>query len=262
MGKFKKSRERLVEQDAKDSSVLFHRHLAGYMFALDYVKDKTFLDLGCSDGYGTFLLAKEARNAFALDIDKKTIHFAKQKYQLKNLSFKAGDALEIRWRNKFEAVVSFQVIEHINEIDIYLSIIKKTLKKNGVVIFSTPNRKLRLRDGEKPWNPYHVHEYEAQELHNILKKHFNEVSVLGLYASPDIYKFEKRRLKMRRIIARIDIFNMYERFPREYTDWFVMQIKRYTSSKKKRIAKITSKDFWVTNKKVSESLDLIAVCRK
>lgn len=256
-----KTRERLVGEDIKDASSLFYRHLAAYNFSAPFVKGKRLLDLGCSDGYGSFLLTKKTKSTVALDIDEKTVLQAKKKYKSENLNFVVGDGLNLKWRNKFDIVVSFQVIEHIREVGYYLMQIKKVLAANGIAIFSTPNRELRLGKGEKPWNPYHIREYEKQELYKLLSKYFSKVSLFGLQASSGIYSLEIKRLKLRRMIAKFDKFNLYNRFSREFTDFLLKYFKRLiVRNKKEQVKNISLNDFWVSDKKIRKSLDLIAVC--
>lgn len=218
MKKITKTRERLIEQDQKESPVLYYRHLAAYKFSLSYIQGKRVLEVGSSDGYGSYYMAKAAKKVTACDIDKKTIAYAKQKYKLKNLNFMVIDALKLQLKDKFDVIISFQVIEHIKDVNRYLTQIQKCLKKDGVVIFSTPNREIRLAKNDKPWNPYHVYEYTAYELQNLLSNYFSKTSVLGLHASPTIYRLETRRLSIRRLIAKFDFFSLYERIPRKFAD--------------------------------------------
>lgn len=260
MKTFNKTRERLTGEDVKDSSMLFFRHMAVYLFCLEYVKDKKVLELGCGDGYGSFILAKKAKTIIATDIDKKTISEAQKKYKLRGLKFACLDALSLPYEDEFDVVISFQVIEHVKDVRLYLSNIKKVLKKNGVFILSTPNRLLRLYKGQKPWNRFHIEEYEESKLKNMLEKHFPAVEMLGVHAAPVIYKAEKKRLYLRRLIARIDLFNMYEKLPRGIADSFLGVIKRFVSKKGKITA--NSDDFWISKDKLNNSLDIVGICKK
>lgn len=257
-----KTRERLTGKDKKNS-VLFNRHLAAYRFAATYVdRKKRVLDLGCSDGYGSFLIAKKSKEITALDIDKRTIQEARKKYNIKNLDFVVGSALSLQWSSKFNVVVSFQVIEHLGDVELYLSQVKKVLKKEGIFILSTPNRLLRLKSGEKPWNKFHVQEFDKEDLKDILEEYFSKVEILGLHASRNIYQAEKNRLYLRRLIARFDLLGLYAKLPRELTDGMVRLIKKLTFRKIKAKRTADQNDFWVSKDKVDLSLDLFAVCRK
>ncbi|MFH0864241.1 MAG: class I SAM-dependent methyltransferase [Candidatus Gottesmanbacteria bacterium] len=251
-----KTRERLFREDIKDNPFLFYRHIAAYNFSTRYVEKKVVLDLGCSDGYGSLLIAKLSKKTIALDKDRDAINKAK-KNTLDNLMFVVGDAANLKWTNTFDIIISFQVIEHMKDVDGYLRQIKKALVKNGMAIISTTNRALRLDEGEKPWNPYHITEYGKQDLHALLLKYFSNVTLFGLTASPDIYNLEIKRLHFRKILAQLDKFNLYKYLPRQVSDLFPRIFKR-----KKQNKIISLDDFWVNTINVEKSLDLIAVCIK
>ena len=252
-GLMKKTCERLLTDDRKRSRILFCRHLTVYEHCVSLVKGKRVLDLGCSDGYGSFLLSRKAKKVVGMDIDHQAINLAVQKYQSRNLSFLVADALKISRMRKFDLVISLQLIEHISDTDSYLNQIKKILKKGGKAIFSTPNKQMRLAKGEKPWNPFHVREYDLLEFQRVLAEHFSKVTILGLQATPEIYKIEKKRLYLRRMIAKIDVFRLYQHFPREIADWLLGRFK-------KKIRQVSSSDFWVSQENMETSLDFIALC--
>lgn len=254
MKKNSKTRERITGDDKIYSPNLFNRHLASYIFSLAYInKKKSVLDLGCSDGYGSFFIAEKTKKTIGVDNNENAITEAQKKYNSPELTFMVGDALSLLWENEFDLVVSFQVVEHIQDVNLYFQNVKKVLKKNGIFILSTPNRLLRLNKGQKPWNKYHVHEYEKKELKKILKRYFSKLTIFGLQAETEIYKKEIKRLSLRRLIARFDLFNLYEKLPRNLADSFL--------NKKERKYNINPDNFWVSKDKINSSLDLIAVCR-
>ena len=82
-------------------------------------------------------------------------------------------------RGSFDAVTSFQVIEHLEDPAPYLESIAGLLGAEGVVLLTTPN--VRMSDGV---NPYHVHEFEAEELATLLREHFHDVEVRGIGIMP------------------------------------------------------------------------------
>lgn len=252
-----KSRER-VKGD--DNSILLNRLKAAYFFARKYSSKKKILDIGCSDGYGSFILAKRGEHVVAFDKDKQTIKEAKEKHKAGNLEFLVADANHIPWLNKFDLVVSFQVIEHMKDVGLYLKKINKTLKKNGIVILSTPNRKLRLNDGQKPWNKFHITEYDQMGLIRLLERYFKTVKIYGLHSSERFMRIEKRRLYFRRKIAEIDILGLYHHIPSFVTDFFLKKIKDLLGRTSKSVS--FREKVWVDDINIDDSLDLIAVCIK
>jgi ubiquinone/menaquinone biosynthesis C-methylase UbiE len=98
----------------------------------------------------------------------------------------------------FDAVVSFQVIEHVDDMDAYLSEIVRVLKPGGRALFTTPNKKLRLKPGMKPWNRFHVQEFTHDELRCLLANYFTRVRLRGQFASERMYRLERRRCEAAR----------------------------------------------------------------
>jgi len=80
--------------------------------------------------------------------------------------------------DSFDVIVSFETIEHLPNPEKYLSAVSKMLKADGAFIVSTPVRtKGRLTD--KPANPFHVREWNADEFSDLITSYFSDVRVLG-----------------------------------------------------------------------------------
>jgi 2-polyprenyl-3-methyl-5-hydroxy-6-metoxy-1,4-benzoquinol methylase len=121
-------------------------HKDRYFFAADYIKANmkggiTVLDAACGTGYGSEILKKTAAQVFGVDISPQAIEYASRKYGGKECVFKTDDVTKLSVFSKeyFDAVVSFETIEHIEEPLVFLERIKSLLKPGGVLILSTPN---------------------------------------------------------------------------------------------------------------------------
>lgn len=111
----------------ESGKVLEAEHLNRYKFASEYIQDKKVLDIGCGTGYGTALLALKAKKIVGVDIDisKEAINYAKNNYSKKNIEFYVGNATNLNFLKdeEFDAIVSFETIEHMRQSNIYLIII-------------------------------------------------------------------------------------------------------------------------------------------
>jgi len=153
----------------------YYLHLSRYKFASRFVKGKVCLDLGCGTGYGSFfLLKKGAKIVIGGDKSEKALLYANNYYkskQEKSLEFVYLNATSLPFvDNFFDVVISFELIEHLKDHETFLSEIKRVLKKGGILILSTPNRRVGsiiLTD----WK-YHIHEFSKGELLNSVNKHF------------------------------------------------------------------------------------------
>jgi len=96
---------------------IHYEHLHRYLFATQFVKNKVVLDLGCGEGYGSYILSKVAKRVLGIDIDEKSIKHASSRYIRENLEFLQGSATEIPIDGEeiFDVVVCFEVLEYISE---------------------------------------------------------------------------------------------------------------------------------------------------
>jgi len=155
---------------------LFHLHR--YLITSRFVKNKIVLDAASGEGYGSFILSKNAKKVFGVDIDEKTILQAKEKYKKEKIDFINANVTNLPFReNFFDVIISFETIEHLSKGDgiKFLEQIKKILKKDGILILSTPNKERTLLSSYK--NIYHIHEYYESEIVEILKKYFKNVKI-------------------------------------------------------------------------------------
>mgnify|MGYP003383426596 CR=1 FL=1 len=161
--------ERVVEDAYKASLggyVIYLMHLASYRFARTYCAGRRVLDFGCGSGYGAASLADVAESVIAVDVSAEAVAFAADRYEAPNLSFrKIEGAGPLPFEDdQFDVVLSFQVIEHVDDEAAYLREARRVLKPGGVMIIVTPNRAVRLLPFQKPWNRWHVREYSMDSL--------------------------------------------------------------------------------------------------
>lgn len=159
-------------------SGLTFEHLHRYAFAKSFVAAKTVLDIACGEGYGSNLLAETAKSVIGIDIDKLTIVSAQKKYIKENLSFETGTVINIPFADEtFDIIVSFETIEHIDQHAQMLGEIKRVLKKNGLLIISTPEKKY-FSDIHPHKNPFHAKELYKKDFKDLLFKYFRHVNFL------------------------------------------------------------------------------------
>ncbi len=168
-------------------------HRWPYELLMAQAKDKNVLELGCNKGFGTIIYAESANSVKAVDTSSAAIEKAGKYNTRQNIEYICLNSWTLPFEdNTFDLTVLFQVIEHIalDKIDIFLREIKRVTRMDGQVIFSTPNRKIRLLPFQKPRNKYHTKEYSAQDLEKLLCRYFKEVRIEGRHAkaSYSLYK--------------------------------------------------------------------------
>jgi SAM-dependent methyltransferase len=191
----------ILSEDITDEAEYYNHlmHIATYQFALKYVKGKRVLDYGCGSGYGSYMLSDIAEYVSAVDISLEAVNFAKESYKVKNLSFSTLQELS---DEKYDVITSFQVIEHVPDNKEYIRKLKDLLNPEGYLLISTPDKTYRLFNKiQKPWNIFHLKEYNVNDLNNLLKSYFARVEVLKIGSRADIIRKEISRTKKQRLIT-------------------------------------------------------------
>lgn len=229
--------ERMIE-DAYHQTlggyVIYLLHAASYQFAEKFCENKEVLDLGCGSGYGSFRIANIARRVCAVDVAGDAIQYAVEKYARSNLTFSqiAPDVALPYQSNSFDVVLSFQVIEHVSNHHEYLAEAARVLKKNGVLVLITPDRKHRLFPMQKPWNRWHLREYGMKELSEVVAERFEVKQALEMGARKDVAAVELNRYQVLKwITLPVTLPFLPEIFRRTTLDW-IHRIRDVFKSKK------------------------------
>jgi SAM-dependent methyltransferase len=101
----------------------------------------------------------------------------------------------------FDTVISFQVIEHVFDMNAYLSEVRRVLRPGGAFVCATPDRTTRLYPFQKPWNYEHVTEFSEVEFKAILGSQFDKFEIFKMGGTPDVIRIElERTQKLRRML--------------------------------------------------------------
>jgi SAM-dependent methyltransferase len=183
---------------------LYHRY-AYEVAARTLQPDDRVLDVGFGEGYGSTILGG---GYSGVELDPDLVAHARAMYP--DAVFETYDGRHLP-DGPFDLVVSFQVIEHVPDPELWLAEVARVARR---AMFATPNRIHRLGEGERPWNRYHVNEFDADELRELLGRHFDEVAVYGVCAPAEIEAVELARFRRARRIARLDPLGLRYRLPR------------------------------------------------
>lgn len=268
----KKTGEQIIPKkfESKEEYLLYLRHLFAYYFAKDNIlENSAVLEVGCGEGYGTFLLQKKFKKIIGLDVDKNIVAHASKKYGSENCIFRVYDGLKLPYKDDtFDAVISFQVIEHIQDDINYISEIYRILKRNGIFLLTTPNRTYRLKPGQKPWNRFHIREYYLHELENILKNKFLDIKVWGIRGDEEVQRIETERVKQGLGINSFVLLNLRKIIPETLKPVIIKILRRIIHrnqrSKNKRyfLNKYSLKNYYIIKSNLRDSLDFLAICKK
>lgn len=148
-----------------------------YKFAQKMIgPGKRIIELGCSDGIGTVILAEGAQQVLGVDFDRESIDCAKRTLSdVANMSFQCDNFLDKSYGN-FDAVVSYDVIEHIypkNE-ELYVQTVLQNMNETGIFLVCTPNIEA-VRFSRPEIQNAHVNVFSGERLLTLLNKFFDHV---------------------------------------------------------------------------------------
>lgn len=154
---------------------------ARYKFAMKMIGniydggEKQILDLGCSDGYGTYFVAEHAKKVVGVDFDEEAIGFAMNHLESSNMSFIQDDFMGKTY-GKFDGVVSFDVLEHIypENVKEYMNTVLQNMKDTGTFVVGTPSLESQQYSKENVKGA-HVNVYRGEDLYHTLKQYFHNV---------------------------------------------------------------------------------------
>ncbi|MGD0301705.1 MAG: methyltransferase domain-containing protein [Bryobacteraceae bacterium] len=170
--------ERVIPGQVNDD--LWSEHVARYAFASRFAEGKRVLDAGCGAGYGAAELAQSALQVTGLDIAPDAVEYARATYPIPNLFFLVSSCIATPFRpNSFELVVAFEVIEHLQDYRAFLNECARVVTPQGLFIVSSPNKSYYAESRAKTGpNPFHEHEFEADEFVSELSRVFSNVRLL------------------------------------------------------------------------------------
>lgn len=196
-----------VSAEASDNFV-FQRSLLAYCAAAERLSGKV-LEIGTGTGYGIRVAAPHAERFVTLD-KHRPANLPELQRQAPNAEFRTATVPPLPFDdNTFDFVISFQVVEHIEQDALFVQEVHRVLRPGGRFIVTTPNAPMSLTR-----NPWHVREYRADELRALLQGPFAQVEMLGVTGNDRVMAYYERNREGVRRITRFDWFDLQHRLPR------------------------------------------------
>jgi SAM-dependent methyltransferase len=173
----------------------FLRHLAVYQWIAGTVisSGNTVVDVGSGEGFGANILADHAAHSIALELDEPTCRHAHYTYPHVTSVCANVIALPLATAS-VDVAVTLQVMEHVWDVPGYLAELRRVCR--GTLALSTPNRPVfspGLGRFEKPVNPFHVEEFDAEQVSEACSAAgFDDVRMFGLHHGDRIKEWESR----------------------------------------------------------------------
>lgn len=193
-----------VSREASDNYV-FQRSLLAYHAAAEFIEGDV-LEIGTGAGYGIEVAAPRARRFVTLDKHRPDPGLLR----LPNVEFHRAAVPPLAFGDaEFDFVISFQVIEHIRRDATLVREAHRVLRPGGRFIVTTPNAPMSLTR-----NPWHVREYTAAQLEELLLREFSQVEALGVFGNGKVMEYYEQNRRGVERITRFDPLDLQHRLPR------------------------------------------------
>ena len=171
----------------------------------NYLKNLNILDIGCGGGLISEPMARLGGKVTGIDASEKNIRIAQLHAKKNNLDIRYINKSpeQLKEFEKFDVILNLEIIEHVENVSLYLDSCHKLLKKNGVMFTATLNRTLTsyvkaiigaeyilrwLPVGTHDWNKF----IKPEELEKLLTtKNFKTIDTKGLEFNPILNKWKK-----------------------------------------------------------------------
>ena len=109
------------------------------------LKDIDILDVGCGGGLISVPMKKLGANVVGIDASLKNINVAKIYSKKNNLEIKyiCSSPEKLKIKKKFDVLLMLEIVEHVNDINLFVKQSAKFLKKNGLMFIATLNKTLK-----------------------------------------------------------------------------------------------------------------------
>ena len=168
-------------------------------------KNLKFLDIGCGGGLISEPMARLGANVTGIDASEKNIKIAKLHSMESNLdiNYLNKSPEQLKEYEKYDVILNLEVIEHVDNVNLYINACKKLLKKKGIMFTATLNRTLTsyvkaiigaeyilrwLPIGTHDWNKF----IKPEELEKYLgNENFKTKEIKGMQFNPLTQKWRR-----------------------------------------------------------------------
>ena len=147
------------------------------------LKKVKILDVGCGGGLLSEPMCRMGADVTAIDASKKNIEVAKIHAKKDKLKIKYICTSPDNYKTdiKYDVILNMEIVEHVEDINVFIKSCSKLLKKNGIMFVATLNKTLKsylfaILGAEYflRWLPIGTHDWEKfvkpEDLIDILKK--------------------------------------------------------------------------------------------
>ena len=171
------------------------------------LKNLKILDIGCGGGLISEPMKRLGADVTGIDASQKNINIAKAHAKKNNLNISYSNNVpeNLNTKNKFDIILNLEVVEHVENLDLYLESCYKLLKPKGIMFTATLNRTLTSyikaivgAEYVLRWLPIGTHDWnkfiKPEELEKkITDLNFSIINLTGLSFNPFSQEWKKTK---------------------------------------------------------------------
>ena len=108
----------------------------------NFLENLQILDIGCGGGLISEPMARLGGSVTGIDAAEKNIKVASMHSKKNNLNinYLNKSPEQLKEKEKFDIILNLEIVEHVDNLDLYLQSCYNLLKKNGLMFTATINR--------------------------------------------------------------------------------------------------------------------------
>lgn len=250
----------ITSEEIVSDNPIHQRLFKAYVAAESHIRGNV-LEVGCGEGRGIPVILPHAAQYTAVDKIEAALAVLRKRYPEGEFISMNIPPLHGLKDNTYDTVLSFQVIEHIDDDYGYLKEIHRVMKPGGIALITTPNRRMSLTR-----NPWHVREYLADELAALAARVFPTVTMKGITGNAKVMAYYEENKRSVRRFTRFDILDLQHRLPASVLRIPYELLNRWNRNKlqstdSKLVSGIHHNDYVVVDG-ASDALDLLLIVEK
>ena len=170
-----------------------------------FLEGLNILDIGCGGGLISEPMARLGANVTGIDASKKNINIAQihSKRSGLKINYITASPENLSNKEKFDIILNLEIVEHVDNVNLYIKSCSQLLKKNGLMFTATLNRSfisyVKAIIGAEyilRWLPIGTHDWnkfiKPEELENFLsQEEFSTKDIKGLKFNPFLKKWRR-----------------------------------------------------------------------
>ena len=172
---------------------------------INFLEGLKILDIGCGGGLISEPMARLGAKVTGIDASKKNISVAKlhsKKNGLK-INYLNSSPEDLDYDQEFDIILNLEIVEHVDDVGLYIKSCNRLLKNNGLMFTATLNRSFvsyfKAIIGAEyilRWLPIGTHDWnkflKPEELENLLsQENFSTIDIKGLKFNLFLKKWKK-----------------------------------------------------------------------